>query len=202
MWICILKRGFCLWSSSAPTITIGGRSKLCCMALSCPIPLLPSGWTDLLQIKVLDHRFEFGLEIWLWYVYRVYPKCLDKLQERVRHTETRKEVMYVRKTLFELWAPILARPEDFYICVGKLKHRSAFSYNLKWRDISPMYLWCPPNHSQPPEDFWKNATVHDETFPWVHWFRWRTFCVFVLKCNLINDKKSNVIKLGTCIVTE
>ena len=72
--------------------------------MSCPVPVLPSGWTDLIQIKVLDHRFEVGLGVWLWYVYRVYVKYLDKLQERVSHTEN-KEGSYTNvcpQTVFEV----------------------------------------------------------------------------------------------------
>ena len=110
-----------LWSFSPPTTTIGGRYGLCCLALSCPVPVLLSGWPDLVQIKVLDHRFEVGLEVWLWYVYRVYLKCLDKLQERVPYIKTSKEVIWMYVRSFRGITPTLAWPEDFFYVWGKWK---------------------------------------------------------------------------------
>ena len=49
------------------------------------------------------------------------------------------------------------------------------------------------NHSQPCWDIWKDATVRDQTGPWVCRFRWRTFWAFVVKCDLINNKNSTFI---------
>ena len=54
---------------------------------------------------------------------------------------------------------------------------------------------CLSNHSQPPRDLIKGATVHDQTCPWVHWCRHRTFWAFVVNCDLINNNNSTVIKL-------
>ena len=170
-----------LWSFSPPTTTIGGRYELCCLALSCPVPVLLSGWPDLVQIKVLDHRFEVGLEVWLWYVYRVYLKCLDKLQERVPYIKTSKEVIWMYVRSFRGITPTLAWPEDFFLCVGKMKNHSVFFYNWKWSDISPTYLRYFSDHLQPSRDLRKGAAVHDQTCPCVNWFRWRIFWVFVFE---------------------
>jgi len=97
--------------------------------------------------------------------------------------------------------PTLAGPEDF-LCVERLENRSVFSCSWKCRPISSTYFRCLSNNSHPPRNLWKGATVHDQTCPYVRWlFRWRPFWVFVVKCNLIDNKNPVVIKLGTCIVT-
>jgi len=46
---------------------------------------------------------------------------------------------------------------------------------------------------------WKGATVHDQTCPCMHGFRWRTFGTFVMNFDL-NYKKLRVIKLGTFLL--
>jgi hypothetical protein len=47
---------------------------------------------------------------------------------------------------------------------------------------------------------WKDVTFHDQTCLNLHSFRWRIFGAFVVFCDLINNKNSTVMKLGTCIV--
>jgi hypothetical protein len=56
-------------------------------------------------------------------------------------------------------------------------------------------LW---NYSQPARELWKGVTVHDQTCPWVHWFRRRTFSA--TQNFDLNNKNSTVTKLGTCKV--
>jgi len=90
-------------------------------------------------------------------------------------------------------------PTDFYMW-GDLKNPSVFSSIWKWKDSSPTHFLCLSNHTQPPRDLWKGATVHDQTFPCVHWFRWRIFWAFVVNCELINSTNWTVVKLGTCVV--
>ena len=52
-----------------------------------------------------------------------------------------------------------------------------------------------------PGDLWKGATVHDQLCLWVHWFMWMKFWVFVVSCNLLDNKNWTVIKLGMCIMS-
>lgn len=68
------------------------------------------------------------------------------------------------------------KPLDFYIW-GNLQHPSVFSCNWKWRNTLSAYFVCLWNHSQPTRDLGKGVLVHDQTWPWVHWFWCRTFSI-------------------------
>jgi hypothetical protein len=63
-----------------------------------------------------------------------------------------------------------------------------------------MHFWCLSNHLQLPWDLWKGVTVHDQTCPCAHWFRWGPFWAPVVHCNLINNKNLTVIKFKPCTV--
>jgi hypothetical protein len=76
----------------------------------------------------------------------------------------------------------------------------AFWKSRKRRDSLPSHFRSLSNHSQPPRDLLKGATVHDQTCPCVHWIRWRMFLAFVVNCYSINSTNWKVIKLGTYIV--
>jgi len=83
-------------------------------------------------------------------------------------------------------APMFARPQSFvFLSATTFKTSSVFSSNWKWRDTSPTHFWCPSNRSLPPPDLWNGATVHDQTCPCVHWFRWNTF--WSIYCELRRD---------------
>ena len=41
------------------------------------------------------------------------------------------------------------------------------------------------DHLHLPQDLWKGVAVHDQTCPYMHWFSWRTFGVFLVNCDLI-----------------
>ena len=49
---------------------------------------------------------------------------------------------------------------------------------------------------------WPFATAPEplKGCPCIHWFRWKTFWAFFVKCDLINRKNSSPIKLETCTV--
>jgi hypothetical protein len=87
-----------------------------------------------------------------------------------------------------------------FLFVGTRNNPDVFSSNLKWTDNLPKYFWWQSNCSQPPEDLRKSAEIRDYTRLCVSWFRWRIFSTFVVNCDLINNKNSTVIKLGTCTV--
>jgi len=87
-----------------------------------------------------------------------------------------------------------------FLLVVTLKNPGAFSSNWKWRGTSRAHVWCLSNHPQPPRNLWKGVTIRDQTCPYGHWFRLRTFRVSVINCNLINNKNWSVIKLGTFII--
>jgi hypothetical protein len=77
---------------------------------------------------------------------------------------------------------------------------SIFRSNFKYGDTSPTQFWRLSNHLQQPQILWKGATIKNQTCSCVHWFRWRTLWAFVVNCDLINNKNSTVIKLGTSTV--
>ena len=58
-------------------------------------------------------------------------------------------------------------------------------------------ILCLSNHSQPPRDGWKGARFYDQLCPCVRWIRQRIFWWRVVNFELINNKKSTFIKLGT-----
>jgi hypothetical protein len=75
-----------------------------------------------------------------------------------------------------------------------------FSSNLTWTDTLPKYFWWQSNCPQLPEDLRKSVAVRDRTCPCVSWISCRIFWTFIANCDLINNKNSTFIKLGTCIV--
>ena len=72
--------------------------------------------------------------------------------------------------------------------------------NWKWWDISTTQYLYLSNLQQQHQDLWKGASVYDQACPSVHWFKWRTFWIFAVKYDFINNKNSTVIKLGMCNV--
>ena len=63
----------------------------------------------------------------------------------------------------------------YFYSWGHLKGPNIFCSIWKWSDTSPTHFWRLSNHSQPPRDIWKCATVRYQTFTCVHWFRCRKF---------------------------
>jgi hypothetical protein len=84
--------------------------------------------------------------------------------------------------------------------VWALKSPRVFSSNLKWGDTLPMHFLFLSKYLQPLRSVWKTVTLHHQTCLRVHSFRWTTFWAFVVNCDLIDNKNSTVIKLGTCAV--
>lgn len=118
--------------------------------------------------------------------YRLYIKCLDKLQEfptpkKEVHNSVRTQSFWARTHTF-------ARPQSFILCTwGHLEPPSVFSSNWKWRHTSWTHFWRLSNHSQPPRELWNGATVHDQRCR----FRWSIFSAFVVSCDLLNNKNSS-----------
>jgi hypothetical protein len=124
------------------------------------------------------------------------------VEEWVPHTKEEKNItsIYVSEALdFEVQPPCSPdlSPLAFHLR-GHLKTPRLFSSNWEWKDASSVFL-SHSNHSQPPWDLWKGATVRDYTCPYVHWLRCRTFWALV-NCDLINNKNSTFIKSGTWVV--
>jgi len=44
------------------------------------------------------------------------------------------------------------------------------------------------------------ATIHNQTCPYVYWFRWRPFWAHVVNCDFIKNKYSIFTKFGMCPV--
>jgi len=70
---------------------------------------------------------------------------------------------------------------DFFFC-GDTKPPSVFSSNWQRRQPSPVHFWCLQTHSQPSQNLWKRATLHDQTCPCMYWFRWRVLRASVVNC--------------------
>jgi len=87
-----------------------------------------------------------------------------------------------------------------FLYVGIFENPRVCSAIWKWKDSPPTHFLCLWNNTQSPRDLWKGATVHDQTCPCVHWFRWRIFWAFVVNCDLIYSTNWTVVKLRTCIV--
>jgi hypothetical protein len=83
--------------------------------------------------------------------------------------------------------------------VGTLKSPSVLSCNWKWTGTSPKHFRSLSYHIQLPHDLQKGATVHGQTCPYVHRIKCRTFWENDVKCGLINNMNSTIIKLGTCM---
>jgi hypothetical protein len=117
-------------------------------------------------------------------------------------TRKRVSINVCRQTLgFRVTTPTYVHLQSFrFLPVATLKNPGVFSSNWKWRGTSRAHVWCLSNHSQPPRDLWKGATVCDQKWPRGHWFRLRTFWVSVINCTGINNKNWSVIKLGRCTV--
>jgi hypothetical protein len=62
-----------------------------------------------------------------------------------------------------------------------------------------IFYACQTIHN-PSGTFERGATVHHRMCPYLHLYRGRTFWAFVANCDLINNKNSTVMKLGTCIL--
>jgi hypothetical protein len=105
------------------------------------------------------------------------------------------------ETVYEVQPPPSPDLSPFrFLSVGTNKIHTVFSFNLKWRKISPTHFSCLSEHSQPPRDVSNGMAVNDQKCPRLRWFRWRTFWAIVVVSDLINSYRSSVIKLATCTV--
>lgn len=138
-------------------------------------------------MQLLDHLTDI-------YIQRV-SKCLDKLQE-FPTTKHRKNVhinVYLQHLVFQVQPNMLTSVFYIFICGDTC----VLSCNSKWTGTSSTHFWALSNNIQLPCDLWKGGTVHGQMCPYVHWIRCRTFSAFVVKCDLINNINSTVIKLRT-----
>jgi hypothetical protein len=100
---------------------------------------------------------------------------------------------------FRSTAPTLARPQSFrFFSVGTIKTLSLFSSNWKWTDNSPTHFSCSSNIRNRP------GTFQRVQCPWLEvsmraFIQVEDFRVFVVNCDLINNKNLIVIKFATCI---
>jgi hypothetical protein len=117
------------------------------------------------------------------------PKRLHIFQKWVTHIKT-------RKTVLSILVESQVRSTLDFLSVATLTNSGVIGCNLKWRDTSSTNSVPLSKHSEPPRDLYKDVTVHDEKRPWMHWFKWRILWAFVVKCELINNKNSIIIKLG------
>ena len=106
------------------------------------------------------------------------PKMLEQTSGESSFTKTMKVHINIcqQTSSFRGPAPTFAWPQSFvFLPLTTFKTSSVFSFNWKWTDTSPTHFWCVSNHSPPHPDLWNGATVHDQTCPCVHWFRWNIF---------------------------
>jgi hypothetical protein len=137
---------------------------------------------------------------WLCELCRVYPKCLDKLQEWVSHAKTGGggdiTSIYVRRHLVFEAQPNheLTSGSSYFYLWCHFKYPQCIQLQLKIKRHFTNAFLLPVKPLQPPWDLWVCATACVQTCPRVHWFRWRT----LLRTCGINSMDFKVTKLKTC----
>jgi len=132
-------------------------------------------------------------------LYRVYLKCLDRLQEWIPYTKKGGKSSYqcVTANGFRSRASTFARHQFFVLLsVGALTIPNVFSSNWKQGHTSPTDFFCPSNHSQRPRDLRKGATVHERRCWCVH----QVEIILSVCCEQCLEKQLEPKRLGTCTV--
>jgi hypothetical protein len=126
---------------------------------------------------------------------RMYLEFLDKFQHWVVHSKTWKIFVSICPPAvgFRGASPTFARPQSLISTCGDSCEHYCIQLPLKMKIHFTKAFLCESNYSQPQRDLWNCATVYDQTCPYVYWLRWGIFWAFVMNCDFINYKNSEII---------
>jgi hypothetical protein len=127
---------------------------------------------------------------------RVKMKCMDKLQELVPHIKTRKFISVCVCKQFARYGSTFVCLGPFDFCLWGRLNASCIQLQLKMeRHFSAFFM--PADHLPLPQDLGRGVTVQDQTCPFVHWFRWRTFWAFLRHiCKIVKSDSVTHVHLS------
>ena len=103
--------------------------------------------------------------------------------------------IFPQTLLFRGAAPTFTRPQSFgFLSAGTLKTLVYAASVKNVRYFTKTFLTPVKPFATDPGPF--AGCDHDQTYLCVHLFRWGTFGVFVVNCDLINNNSSTVINFG------
>jgi len=108
---------------------------------------------------------------------------------------------YMSANNFRSTTPRSPDLSPLYFCLwGQLKPPCFIQLHLKMqRHFTNALLRRVKPFPTAPGPF-KFATVHEQTYSFANWFKWRTSGTFVMNCDFIKHENSVVIKWITCII--
>jgi hypothetical protein len=150
---------------------------------------------------------------------KTYLKCLDNFMSEFSthththtHTHTKQRERKTKKcsdqresaNSFRVTSPKFSPPQSFrFLSVGIHIQKKILVYstpNVNEETLHQRTFDACQTTRSGPMTFERRVTAHDQTWPCVHWFRWRTFWASVVNYHSIFNKKSAVIKLAMCAI--